>query len=353
MKVPLIRFCILLSLLLVASQPQAASPDGAHLYAQNCAVCHGETGTGGVGIPLALPAFLASVDDAYLRETIQRGRPGRIMPAFTRLGAAEIDAIIDHLRSWQKDKVTPTFAKTAIVGDAVKGATLYAQRCAACHGDHGQGGHGTGVTFSRPRDLPIIAPALNNHGFLASATDALIKATLMNGREGTPMVSFLKQGLSESDIHNVVSYVRSFATTATAQPATTAVEAEPAMLVIESPYSLEETVESVKRAAVGKNFRLIRDQILEDGLFPAEQQNTRQVMVYFCNFNFLNDALALDPRVGLFLPCRVTVIEHEGKVLVMTINPKRLSHLFNNAELDRACDEMHKLYAEILEEATL
>jgi cytochrome c oxidase cbb3-type subunit III len=167
------------------------------------------------------------------------------------------------------------------------------------------------------------------------------------------MMSFLKQGLSESDIDNVVSYVRSFATTATAQPATTAVEAEPAMLVMESPYSLEETVESVKRAAVGKNFRLIRDQILEDGLFPAEQQNTRQVMVYFCNFNFLNDALALDPRVGLFLPCRVTVIEHEGKVLVMSINPKRLSHLFNNAELDRACDEMHKLYAEILEEATL
>jgi len=38
---------------------------------------------------------------------------------------------------------------------------------------------------------------------------------------------------------------------------------------------------------------------------------------------------------------------------VMSINPKRLSHLFNNAELDRACDEMYKLYEEILEEATL
>ena len=64
-------------------------------------------------------------------------------------------------------------------------------------------------------------------------------------------------------------------------------------------------------------------------------------------------ALALDPRVGLFLPCRVTVVERDGKVLVMSINPKRLSHLFNNAELDRACEEMFQVYSDILEEATL
>ncbi len=336
-------------LLLITGLTQAA-PDGARLYAQNCAVCHGESGTGGVGVPLALPAFLASVDDAYLRETMLRGRPGRVMPAFTRLSGAEIDAIIGHLRGWQKETEAPRFSTTPVAGDAAKGAALFAQKCAACHGEHGQGGHGTGVTFSRPRDLPIIAPALNNPGFLAAASDELIKATLLHGREGTPMQSFLQQGLTEQDINDVVSYVRSFATTASEQ---IAVAEEPAMLVLESPYSFEETIESVKRAAVGKNFRLIRDQILEDGLYPPEQQNSRQMMVYFCNFKFLYDAMALDPRVGLFLPCRVTVVEQDGKVLVMTINPKRLAHLFNNAELDRACDAMYKLYEEILEEATL
>lgn len=330
----------------------AAAPDGARLYAQHCAVCHGESGTGGVGVPLALPSFQSSVDDAYLRKTIRHGRPGRVMPAFARLSDAEVDAIIGHIRSWHKDAPVPNFGTERIAGDARKGAALFAQRCAACHGDQGQGGHGTGVTFSRPRDLPIIAPALNNPGFLAAATDSQIKATLMHGRAGTPMVSFLEQGLSERDIDDLVSFVRSFEA-ATPETNTATAEDEPAMLMMESPYTLEETVEAVKRAAVGKNFRLIRDQILEDGLFPPEQQNTRQMMVYFCNFKFLYDAMALDPRVGLFLPCRVTVVEREGKVLVMSINPKRLSRLFNNAELDRACDEMHKLYTEILEEATL
>jgi cytochrome c oxidase cbb3-type subunit 3 len=76
-------------------------------------------------------------------------------------------------------------------------------------------------------------------------------------------------------------------------------------------------------------------------------------MLYFCNFAFLNEALAIDPRVGLFLPCRVTVVESARGVQVMSINPQNLSSLFNNAELDSACQQMQDLYVEIIEEATL
>ena len=341
---------IILFMLFMVTQAGADSPNGALLYARHCAVCHGENGTGGVGVPLALPGFLATVDDRYLRATMRLGRPGRVMPDFTRLSDAEVDAIIGHIRGWQKD-AAPSFEMRRITGDPKKGAALFTQHCAACHGDQGQGGHGTGVTFSRPRDLPIIAPALNNPGFLAAASDSMIKATLINGRAGTPMTSFLTQGLSEQDINDVVSFVRSFSNTTPRQA--NDIGSEPATLVMESPYSLDETVAAVKQAVIGKNFRLIRDQNLEDGLFEPEQQNPNQVIIYFCNFKFLYDALALDPRVGLFLPCRVTVVEQDGKVFVMSINPKRLSHLFNNAELERACEEMYRLYAEIIEESTL
>ena len=76
-------------------------------------------------------------------------------------------------------------------------------------------------------------------------------------------------------------------------------------------------------------------------------------MLHFCNFDFLFEALAIDPRVGMFLPCRVTVIEKDGKVQLSTINPKRLSRLFNNQELDEACDEMYQVYSTLLEDATL
>ncbi len=223
--------------------------------------------------------------------------------------------------------------------------------CASCHGENGGGGTGTGVTFSRPRELPIIAPALNNPGFLAAASDQMVKQTLMKGREGTPMASFLDQGLSEQDIDDVVAYIRSFEE----HPPGGLSQAEETspLLIAESPYGLKETVENVKRAAVGKNFRIIRVQTLDAGLVPEGREDQNRIIVYFCNFNFLNDALAIDPRVGMFLPCRVTVVKTGETVKIISINPKHLSRLFNNVELDRACSEMHDIYQGILEEATL
>jgi cytochrome c oxidase cbb3-type subunit III len=328
-----------------------AAPDGATLYSRHCAACHGIDGRGGVGVPLALPSFLSSVTDQYLETTIRLGRPGRVMPGFPQLGTSEIEAIAAHVRGFAN---VPQVVLTSepVVGNPERGRTLYAAHCASCHGERAEGGTGTGVAFSRPRDWKITAPALHNPGFLAAATDQMIKTTLMKGREGTPMGSFLEQGLSERDIDDVVAFVRSLENEPMPD-SSLILEAEDAVLVMESSYDLEDTIEGVKRAAQGLNFRIIRVQPVNQGLVPEGQENERQVIVYFCNFEFLYGALALDPRVGLFLPCRVTVAERDGKVLVMSINPKRLSALFNNAELNRACDEMYGIYREILEEAVL
>lgn len=324
--------------------------DGEQLYNQHCAACHGVEGTGGVGVPLALPAFQKGVDDNFLYKTIHTGRPGRVMPSFDYLQQSQIKAIVSYVRSLAPGKI-PVYSKKRVKGNLNKGKKLFATHCAACHGANGEGGHGTGVTFSRPRDLPIIAPALNNEGFLAAASDAMIKATLMQGREGTPMQSYLKQGLTEQDVNDVVAYVRSFEKNVI--KAEYDYHKEPMTLVYDSPYSFDKTIANVKRAAIGKNFRIIRVQTLEDGLFKKGEDNKKQVIVYFCNFQLLNRALAVDPRVGLFLPCRVTVVEQHGKVKLYAINPKRLSGLFNNNELNELCSGMYDTYTDILEESTL
>ncbi len=331
----------------------SAAPDGARLYERHCSACHGLNGQGGVGIPLALPSFQAAVEDDFLFTTIREGRPGRVMPSFQSLSDAQVNAIVQHIRGWapkRKDGAASATVKPAY-GHPERGKSLFAQHCATCHGANGEGGHGTGVTFSRPRDLPIMAPALNNPGFLAAASDQMIKKTLMEGRDGTPMVSFLKVGLKERDIDDIVSYIRSMEKAPLHWKYDR--DEEPT-LVMESSYDLATTVENIKRAAVGMNFRIIRTQNLEDGLFPEDEQSGKQVIVYFCNFNFINQALSLDPRVGLFLPCRITAVEGEdGRVQLMAINPKYMSRLYNNAELDDACQEMTDIYREIMDEATL
>jgi len=328
-------------------------PGGSALYRRHCSSCHGVDGHGGVGVPIALPSFLSTVDDEYLHRTIRLGRPGRVMPAFTRLTDAEIRSIISHLRAWPGQKKHPaSYAPGHVRGDIQRGASLYAKHCAACHGAQGEGGHGTGVTFSRPRNAPILAPALNNPGFLAAASDGLIKNTLMHGREGTPMRSFLKQGLRERDINDVVAYLRNFESTP--PPASARVlGSESPIIVRTSPYSLEQTLEKVKTAIGAANMRLIRVQTLDQGFVPAGTEDPGRTIVYSCDFGFLYEALKVDPRVGLFLPCRVTIVKDGDKVLVMTINPKRLSRIFNNSELNQLCEQMYQVYESILEEVVL
>ena len=345
------RFCVGGMFVWMVLVQAEAAPDGAHLYAQHCAACHGQKGTGGIGVPLALSSFQATIDDDYLRRTIRHGRPGRVMPAFAALSDVEVAAIVNHVRAWNT-VARAHFPPIRIDGDSARGKALFSQHCAACHGSNGEGGKGTGVTISRPRDQPIMAPALHNAGFLASATDSMIKAVLMVGRDGTPMRSFLKAGLSETDINDIVRHVRGFEREPLSHGASV-LKGDKAYLIRESPYDLNTTVENVKNAISSNNFFFGRVQPLEFGLTSPENADPRQTIVYFCNISLLNEALATDPRVGLFLPCRITVVEHNGKVMVMSVNPEVLSSLFNNSELYDICKKMHQSYINILEEATL
>ena len=328
---------------------------GEQLFKTRCSVCHGSEGGGGVGVPLNLPDFLKTASDAYLRKTIRMGRPGRVMPAFYTLNDHEVDSIIRHIRSWAPNIEAPVYAQDRIKGDRLKGEKIYTNICAKCHRDSGIGGKGTGVTFSRPRDAEIIAPAIGNPAFLASASDRMIKKIIMTGRHSTPMVSARLMGLNEEDVNNVVSYLRSLTTdkVVNAVQAVDSRQNKEALLKFESSYSLSETIENIKQAAVGYNFRYIREQTLDKGFVAEGQENPDEYLIYFCNFTFLNQALSVDPRIGMFLPFRATILKKEDMVYVMTVNPDYLCSLFNNDELKQGCEFMSEKYQAMLEESTL
>ena len=88
----------------VKSDPSA----GERLFADNCAVCHGEKGEGKEGTALANPVLLSAATDTYLIETIRRGRRNTSMPAFIStstthrmLSEPEIEAIVAFIRTWE------------------------------------------------------------------------------------------------------------------------------------------------------------------------------------------------------------------------------------------------------------
>jgi mono/diheme cytochrome c family protein len=83
--------------------------DGARLYREQCATCHGPEGHGAEGPALHNQQLLANATDTYLVETVRRGRRGTSMQGFGRpspvhraLADQEIESIVSFIRNWEE-----------------------------------------------------------------------------------------------------------------------------------------------------------------------------------------------------------------------------------------------------------
>lgn len=188
---------------------------GRSLYLTHCAACHGQNGEGGIGLPLNLQSFLTVAPPGYIRRSIFYGRLPRQMVAFNAiLKKEEIEAIATFVRSWQVQDYKGIEVKR-VAGSVSNGKRLFDGICSGCHGTDGVGGPQVGGGHVTNAIAGYAGPALSNQGFLKSATDGYIKATLMYGRVGTPMGAYLKgkQGfveLDEEEINDIVAYIRSW-----------------------------------------------------------------------------------------------------------------------------------------------
>jgi cytochrome c oxidase cbb3-type subunit 3 len=64
--------------------------------------------------------------------------------------------------------------------------------------------------------------------------------------------------------------------------------------------------------------------------------------------------LNIEPRLGVVLPCRVTIMERaDGTVLLVVPNLRVVSRWFNNDQLVELWDRMEDTFNQIIEEATL
>jgi cytochrome c oxidase cbb3-type subunit 3 len=317
------------------------APSGKALYQEHCATCHGPKGRGGIGLPLNLEDFLRIADTDYLMATMVHGRPGRVMPSFRHLlTAAERRRIAGFIKSWQEgpDAELPEVGE----GDPERGSELFQARCADCHGFKGQGG-------TQPQKAPghlagegkVVPPALNNSGFLAAASDAFIKATLLRGREGTRMAA-QGQALSGEQLNDLVAYIRSWekGVDPLAKP----------VIEVRSDLPPDELIPLLKMSINSHNFVFIRQQTLYEDL-PGESAESPVHILHFCSFSLLDRALKQDERVGTFLPCQITVYREGGQTVMSAINPKALSPLFHEPELELYCTLVSERYLRIMQEA--
>jgi cbb3-type cytochrome c oxidase subunit III len=204
---------IMVAVVLLASQDAWRIPgrreSGEMLYGRMCALCHGEDGSGyaaPASPALANSNFLASADDAYLFENIARGRPGTRMSAWAQsyggpLSDAQVRAIVGFIRRWQTEP-SKAVSEAVVEGDAARGARVYTENCAGCHGETGGG-------LDEAPAAPNGAPSLNNPVFLETASDGFIRYSVVEGRPGTAMAAYAGV-LTDQEIDDVVTLIRSW-----------------------------------------------------------------------------------------------------------------------------------------------
>ncbi len=176
------------------------------LYTKYCALCHGKDrqGYAADNAPsLRTHTLLATTIEPrasynFLAHTVGYGRSGTAMGPYAKnqggpLDGADIELLLRWLREAAGEKKPVKLDLEPVIGNADLGKTLYVKHCATCHGTKGQG---------------ITAPALANPMLLATASDAFLRYTIAEGREGTPMVSF-KDSLTKKEINAVTVYLRS------------------------------------------------------------------------------------------------------------------------------------------------
>jgi cytochrome c oxidase cbb3-type subunit III len=114
---------------------------GKKLFESQCALCHGQDGSGGRGPNLRRPKLNHAADDNALRRVISEGiEPD--MPGFWQLSDREVASVAAYV------KALGSLPSETVSGDVTRGQRLYkAKGCGGCHMISGDGsGYGPELT---------------------------------------------------------------------------------------------------------------------------------------------------------------------------------------------------------------
>jgi mono/diheme cytochrome c family protein len=178
---------------------------GQELFSQNCTVCHGEFGEGGINpsnsndiiFPISTTEYLQTRDDITISSIISQGQPNSGMSPFGSsnggpLDDDQINAIVAYMRSWEANppvELPPDISAEAL---SFSGSEIYANICAQCHGLTGEGG---------------VGPAFADDQFQQSTSDEDIFNAISQGHPGTSMIAWAGV-LSNEQIQSLIDYIR-------------------------------------------------------------------------------------------------------------------------------------------------
>ncbi len=245
--------------------------DGARLFAQHCALCHGPQGEGNGVAELTTKARYFGAEpykftsttgtriptDADLVATLKRGIAGSSMPSFAQLRDDELDALVGHVRLLTRQGLYAQLTRKALKDfddggddvDPVKltakadaqvhvgtslpmpaafkptspqsvaaGKVVFTTSCASCHGPEGRGDgpQTTDPKFVNDNGTKAVPRNLTAGVYKGGGEKANLYARLMIGIPGTPMPAGTT--LTPEQLDNLLNYVLSIPATPPSNP---------------------------------------------------------------------------------------------------------------------------------------
>ncbi|MBI2504071.1 MAG: c-type cytochrome [Candidatus Latescibacteria bacterium] len=219
--------CVAFAAIIFASgrETRAAEGDtvsGKALFKRDCTICHGEEGKGDgpaarflypkprdftSGIYKIRSTYLPTDEDLY--QTISKGIPGTLMPAFAHLSPKERWDLVVYVKSFSEKFSEAGFLESIPVPDPppqtpeliAAGEQFYKDfECLKCHGPRGKGDGPSAATLKDVWGVPIIPYDFTIPGKMKRGSTAKdIYRTLAAGIGGTPMPSYGEPATEEEE----------------------------------------------------------------------------------------------------------------------------------------------------------
>ena len=171
---------------------------GQKIYQAQCVSCHGTEGEGGVGPALNNKTVLKNTQDEIFFSVIRSGVPSTQMPAWSvdyggPLTDEDVRDTVAFIRAWEP--TAPEILPVVIEPSAERGALLFANTCAVCHGENGAGTEK--------------APAINDSQRLAGLDNEWYRSVIKNGRPAKGMPTW-GTVLNPAQVDDLVALVDSW-----------------------------------------------------------------------------------------------------------------------------------------------
>jgi mono/diheme cytochrome c family protein len=183
-------------------KPPEAIKNFVDLYNTHCLACHSNGKTVAASIAMNNPVYLSILSKAVLHKVISEGISGTTMPGFSKANGGDltdeqINILVDRITAWGKHEATTDLPPySAPLGDAQRGAAVFAQYCASCHGKDGAGGKAGSVVDGT---------------YLSLVTDQYLRSVVIAGRPELGMPNYREAvpetPMNPDQIANVVAWL--------------------------------------------------------------------------------------------------------------------------------------------------